>query len=357
MRRRKPAGGDDANLNQPLLSGDSEDAHVSRDQDASHPFNLLGALQEFFLRLFATLGLCAKTPPPLTEAQKLRLARLTRRVDVPYDATNVEHVEQLRELWNVTFPDRRDVVLGVSTPHAASGSETHVWEKAAETGTSLRHEGWKDMGWQGVDPATDFRSGGVLSLQNLLWFAKNEKETYDRLLHKRTGKRSEWEYPFAAAGVNVTFALVDLLELRDSSSKKIVHGAGVVTNARAGNAGNESREAHLAKTHVPTSSAASAFLAMLDPGRGAYADEADEETRSFVSRINTSADPDAAFENLYVTFWEVFDNEWLDRRASYMEFSQVMESCMERVRWALERAGRHPNGCTIEGVRETLGLG
>ena len=70
------------------------------------------------------------------------------------------------------------------------------------------------MGWQGVDPATDFRSGGLLSLHNLIWLAKHERGVYDRLLRKTDGTRSEWEYPFAAAGVNVTHALCDELQLR-----------------------------------------------------------------------------------------------------------------------------------------------
>uniref|UniRef100_A0A8R7PTM6 ELMO domain-containing protein n=1 Tax=Triticum urartu TaxID=4572 RepID=A0A8R7PTM6_TRIUA len=29
------------------------------------------------------------------------------------------------------------------------------------------------MGWQGKDPSTDFRGGGFISLENLLYFAKN----------------------------------------------------------------------------------------------------------------------------------------------------------------------------------------
>ena len=53
---------------------------------------------------------------------------------------------------------------------------------------------------------------------------------------------------------------------------------------------------------------------------------------------------------------EVFDNEWLDQNASYMEFSSVMESTKDRVRLALERAGKARGGCTLEGVRDALGL-
>ena len=339
MRRRKPAGGDDETLNQPLLSEDADGADAPRepsagaDDDASPPFDLLGALHDFFLRLFASLGLCNRTPPPLTEAQKLRLARLVRRVDVPYDAADETHTRQLRELWSLTFPDREGAL-----PSA---------------GASLKHEGWKDMGWQGVDPATDFRSGGVLSLQNLVWFAKHRRETYERLLYKKTGTGSAWEYPFAAAGVNVTFALVDLLELRGSGTRAVPSGAGVVL-----------ADARSDATRAPRTNAAVAFLDLLDPGGIRESIESREsfglsddarDGRRRVSSVS-SADPDFAFEHLYATFWEVFDNEWLDKKASYMEFSSVMESTKDRVRLALERAGKARGGCTLEGVRDALGL-
>lgn len=342
MRRRKPAGGDDETLSQPLLSEDADSADAPRepsagaDDDASPPFDLLGALHEFFLRLFASLGLCQRTPPPLTEAQKLRLARLARRVDVPYDATNVDHARQLRELWSLTFPDREDAL-----PRDPDGSE------------SLKHEGWKSMGWQGVDPATDFRSGGLLSLQNLVWFAKNRRETYDSLLKKKNGTRSAWEYPFAAAGVNVTFALVDLLELR--ATKAVSSGAGVVLGD---DAHVRSSELSTSKAVAPRAPAAVAFLDMLDPGSNEEEDDEREtrETRVAKKSSKKESDPDVAFERLYVCFWEVFDNEWLDQKASYMEFSSVMESTKERVRLALEKAGKQRGGCTLEGVRDALGL-
>ncbi len=32
------------------------------------------------------------------------------------------------------------------------------------------------------------------------------------------GERAEWEYPFAVAGVNLTFALEELLELRAAAA-------------------------------------------------------------------------------------------------------------------------------------------
>jgi len=40
------------------------------------------------------------------------------------------------------------------------------------------------------------------------------------LLHKQIGMRAAWEYPFAVAGVNISFMLVQMLDLQ--SGKKQV---------------------------------------------------------------------------------------------------------------------------------------
>jgi ELMO domain-containing protein len=48
-------------------------------------------------------------------------------------------------------------------------------------------------------------------VQNLLYLAHTYPGEFDRLLHKRSGTRVQWEYPFAAAGINLTFALAELL--------------------------------------------------------------------------------------------------------------------------------------------------
>ncbi|MFS7902839.1 putative ELMO domain-containing protein [Helianthus anomalus] len=61
-----------------------------------------------------------------------------------------------------------------------------------------------EMGWQGKDPSTDFRGGGFISLENLLYLARN---------FPQEGERAIWEYPFAVAGVNIAFMLIQMLDL------------------------------------------------------------------------------------------------------------------------------------------------
>jgi len=178
----------------------------------------------------------------LTPFEERRLQRLQRRIEASFDGTRADHQEALKDLWHAAFP----------------GRELH----------SLISEQWKEMGWQGRDPSTDFRGGGLISLENLLFFAKSYPKPFQRLLQKQQGDRSMWEYPFAIAGVNITFMLIQMLDLRSAKPSTI---AGVV------------------------------FLKML-------------------------AGDEWAFDLLYCVAFEVMDAQWLAMRASYMDFNAVLKS-------------------------------
>ncbi|CAI9286572.1 unnamed protein product [Lactuca saligna] len=72
----------------------------------------------------------------LTPIQKERLQRHQERLNIPFDEESLEHQKALIDLWYLAYPD---VKL-----------------------QGLTSEKWKDMGWQGVNPSTDFRDSGVL---------------------------------------------------------------------------------------------------------------------------------------------------------------------------------------------------
>jgi hypothetical protein len=40
--------------------------------------------------------------------------------------------------------------------------------------------------------------------------------SFQRLLKKQCGNRATWEYPFAVAGVNITFMIMQMLDLQSS---------------------------------------------------------------------------------------------------------------------------------------------
>ncbi|RZB75318.1 ELMO domain-containing protein A isoform F [Glycine soja] len=124
---------------------------------------------------------------PLSPIEEERLQRLQERLQVPYDETRPDHQESLRALWHCSFPN-------VSLE-------------------GLISDQWKDMGWQGPNPSTDFRGCGFISLENLLFFARKYPESFHKLLLKKDGKRATWEYPFAVAGINISFMLIQMLDL------------------------------------------------------------------------------------------------------------------------------------------------
>ncbi|XAR55481.1 hypothetical protein NMG60_11035559 [Bertholletia excelsa] len=172
--------------------------------------------------------------------QEERLQRLQERLNVPFDETCIDHQEALKELWYAAFPNV-----------ALSG---------------LISEQWKEMGWQGPNPSTDFRGCGFISLENLLFFSRNYPTCFHRLLFKQGGKRAIWEYPFAVAGINVSFMLIQMLDLY-SEKPRCIPGIN--------------------------------FLKLLE----------EDET---------------AFDTLYCISFALMDAQWLAMRASYMEFNEVL---------------------------------
>ncbi|KAL1804546.1 hypothetical protein DCAR_0936199 [Daucus carota subsp. sativus] len=177
----------------------------------------------------------------LTPSQEARLKRLKHRMKVNYEPSRSEHREALRALWYAAFPRK----------------ELH----------DLVSEQWKEMGWQGRDPSTDFRGAGFISLENLLFFAKTFSTSFHNLLKKQGGKRATWEYPFAVAGVNITFMIMQMLELHSTK---------------------------------PASLARSVFIQML-------------------------SENEWAFDLLYCVAFVVMDKQWLQRNATYMEFNDVLK--------------------------------
>ncbi|KAI3698755.1 hypothetical protein L2E82_42556 [Cichorium intybus] len=78
--------------------------------------------------------------------QETRYQKLRERTNVPFDETRIEHQKALVELWNLAYPN---VTL-----------------------TGLISEQWKEMGWQGENPSTDFSDEmSVYNLADELYFA------------------------------------------------------------------------------------------------------------------------------------------------------------------------------------------
>ncbi|TXG66466.1 hypothetical protein EZV62_007741 [Acer yangbiense] len=158
--------------------------------------------------------------------------------------------DALKQLWSLAYPDRE-------LP-------------------ALKSELWKEMGWQGSDPSTDFRLVVPLNRSSLykpIVQVKNKthssgEDSFQRLLHKQDGTRAAWEYPFAVAGINISFTLIQMLDLQSGK---------------------------------PSSVSGIHFLELLK-------------------------EDEMAFDNLYCVAFQMMDAQWLAKRASYMEFNDVLKS-------------------------------
>ncbi|KAG5374738.1 hypothetical protein BRARA_J00196 [Brassica rapa] len=194
----------------------------------------------------------------LSPLQEERLQKLQDRLLVPFEETRIDHQESLKALWNASFPN---INL-----------------------TGLVTEQWKDMGWQGPNPSTDFRGCGFIALENLLFSARTYPVCFRRLLLKQKGDRAKWEYPFAVAGINISFMLIQMLDLQNTPKPKCLPGMN--------------------------------FLKLL---------EEDEN----------------AFDVLYCIAFAMMDAQWLAMHASYMEFNEVLQATRNQLERELSLDDTH----------------
>nr|CAG4638632.1 EOG090X0AMT [Cyclestheria hislopi] len=114
---------------------------------------------------------------------------------VAYDSNNPEHEAKLLQLWNLLMPNQ---LLN-----------------------SRISECWKEIGFQGEDPKTDFRGMGLLGLENLLYFAQNYSNACLHVLSH--SHHPKYGYSFAITGINLTHMAYILW--KDGSAKTHVYNA------------------------------------------------------------------------------------------------------------------------------------
>lgn len=114
-----------------------------------------------------------------------------------FDPLNQSHEAKLKELWSLLMPE--------------------------EELTGRISEQWKLIGFQGVDPATDFRGMGLLGLEDLHYFAKNYQDACAQIL-ETSHHLTAW-FSFAIVGINITSYILKLVRTRRMQLLFYTHGA------------------------------------------------------------------------------------------------------------------------------------
>jgi len=144
----------------------------------------------------------------LTKEEQECFSQLRQLADVAYNGEDHIHERTLRRLF----------------------AAVHGPEEAHQL-TAGGDARWKDLGFQAEDPRTDFRGGGLMSLQNMCHLAENYPEQTLGMVRDASGKRAP--YLFAASCVNISSMLVLLLGLNSRRGLSPAKGMPCPANAIA----------------------------------------------------------------------------------------------------------------------------
>jgi len=205
-------------------------------------------------------------PPPvrlasikLTDTQKTRLQALRTKALAVYDPTVEEH------------------------QHLLYSFGVYVFGEAFQR-SDLISPRWKTIGFQGNDPSTDFRGSGLLGLENLYYVVSLDQRLLKRMSRYEHVPR-EYYLPFAIAGINVTYTLIQMLFITANPER-------MITAAQA------------------------------------------QVYRGFLTLLQ---EEQFAFEEVYKSALQLLEERWADTHAKYHQFPDVMRFVRDRISEVLAR--------------------
>eukprot|EP00753_Platysulcus_tardus_P018671 PLAT7004.17.p1 GENE.PLAT7004.17~~PLAT7004.17.p1 ORF type:complete len:996 (-),score=480.57 PLAT7004.17:130-3096(-) len=203
--------------------------------------------------------------------EKIMRLRAVHERQEPFDKHNPAHLALLERLWE-----------GLVNNHLAD----------EDLPFTICSEQWSKRGFQRDDPSSDFRGGGVLSLENLVYFVEHyadkalQMASQTEALMDDDAEAQFLRYPFAIAGVNITRMLTDLLLLSPAGGKRSAFSAG--------------------------------SLAQLPCWR--------------------LLDDPEAFPKLYCMAFMMLDKRWKEKKAHYMQFNAILADVKAQLSWVLDQA-------------------
>mmetsp|Transcript_6291 Transcript_6291/g.9800 ORF Transcript_6291/g.9800 Transcript_6291/m.9800 type:complete len:693 (-) Transcript_6291:550-2628(-) len=207
--------------------------------------------------------------------------KAVRRAPTDIEVALLEDLQR-RAMSSVTDPQNKPIVTDLLKRfwNAVQGEKKEFIPKGKE---------WQGMGFQGEDPLTDFRAGGLLALENIVFFVEKYTDLATNMIERREMKLSDdgsfmQNYPWSAAGVNVTHTAMALFGL---SAK--------------------------GKTTTPTK------------------DLSQKNKRFWELALY--------FSEVYCVAFKLMDDKYTEMKATYLSFNKVLEAAREELNDLLKHTG------------------
>eukprot|EP00808_Paulinella_micropora_P000880 g72000.t1 len=204
---------------------------------------------------------------PLTDIQKERLLALRKSARTEYDEKNAAQRNFLHSFGKSLFGE--------------------AFADDSSDGDALKSGKWATIGFQGLDPSTDFRAAGFFGLENLVYFAATRRQAFDLMCALSQRHNPEYMLPCAISGMNVTWRLAQMLCLHSEPSE------------------------------------------LLSPEQAAL-------FRNFMELLEQE---EMAFQEIYCEALLMLEDIWSIEDRQYLEFPLVLDRVLLKVRTALSR---HP---------------
>lgn len=156
---------------------------------------------------------------------------------------------------------------------------------------------WKELGFQNHDPASDIRGGGILCLENMLFFMRQHRHAAQSMIKRRaTGWETYQTFPWAPASINLT---------RLVAAEFFICGPGP--------AGSQATSSKKVKDEFPSKSS---FHMLLE---------------------------EDGFSRIYVLAFLLLDKLWDEKNATYMQFNSILDIVRSEMSYSIALSGTLPD--------------